>query len=154
VGGGVGRQPAGGRQLGGRRQQAGDDHGDDQVPAAVAGRAEQAIEAEAAQHAEDGGDVVVRQGAADGQGFLAGWQGRAALEQAAQTLDQLGWPVGQVEQGALFDLAGLAVGLAQQDGGRRGAVGDGLDAHGRTIPAIRKRRKACIAVYMATIRDR
>jgi hypothetical protein len=77
VGGGVGRQPAGGRQLGGRRQQAGDDHGDDQVPAAVAGRAEQVIEAEAAQHAEDGGDVAVRQGAADGQGFLAGWQGRA-----------------------------------------------------------------------------
>ena len=31
---------------------------------------------------------------------------------------------------ALLDLAGLAIGLAEQDGGRGGSVGDGFDVHG------------------------
>ena len=54
----------------------------------------------------------------------------AALEHGAQALDVGGGPVGQVAQGALTDLAVLAVGFAQQDGGGRGAVRDGFDIHG------------------------
>jgi hypothetical protein len=36
----------------------------------------------------------------------------------AESFDQLLRPIGQVRQGSLLDLAVLAIGLAQQDGGR------------------------------------
>ena len=45
-------------------------------------------------------------------------------------LDHHGRPLRQVGEGAFTDLAGLAIGFAQQDGGRGVSVGDGLDVHG------------------------
>ena len=80
--------------------------------------------------AEHGGDGPMRQRALDGEGLLARRQHDAALEHAAQTLDVLGRPVGEVEQRALPDGSAVPIALAQQDGGRRAAVGDGLDVHG------------------------
>src|ERR1700739_2189951 len=58
----------------------------------------------------------------------------AALEQGAQSFDDLGRPIGQVGNGALLDLAGVAIALAQQDRGRRVSVGDRFDIHGTTVP--------------------
>ena len=61
---------------------------------------------------------------------LAGRQRRSAFEDDAQPFHLLRGPGGEVEQGALFDLAAVAIALAQQYGWRRIAVGDGLDVHG------------------------
>src|SRR3954469_17313735 len=127
---GVRRQrPRGGQFRGGIEDPA-DDQRQYQVAAAVAGGAEPAVEADAARGAEGGGDVAMRQGALDADGVLAGWDDGATLEDGAQALDMGGVPGGEVEQGPLVDLAVLAPAFAQQDGGGRGAVGDGLDVHG------------------------
>jgi len=50
-----------------------------------------------------------------------------AAQRGAELLDALDRPAGQVGEGSVLGLAGLAVALAQQDGGRRAAVGD--DGH-------------------------
>jgi hypothetical protein len=47
--------------------------------------------------------------------------------------DPLVRPVGEVQERALLDLAGLAVALAQQDSRRRVAIGDRFDIHGKII---------------------
>jgi hypothetical protein len=97
--------------------------------------------------------MAVRQGAADGEDLWGGW-GRddgAALEEGLEALDQVGGPVGKVAQGALLDLGALAIGLAQQDGGRRVAVGDSLDVHGHMVPQTPWLYKSKLRIYMATI---
>src|SRR6476620_8490962 len=72
-----------------------------------------------------------------------------ALEEGLEALEQVRGPVGEVAERALLDLATLAVGLAQQDGWWRAAVGNGLDVHGHAgchAPAIMasgKRRFTC-----------
>src|SRR3954468_20923722 len=53
----------------------------------------------------------------------------SALEQGLEAFQETGGPVGEVAQRALLDLSALAIGLAQEDGGRRAAVGDHLDEH-------------------------
>ena len=52
-----------------------------------------------------------------------------AAQQAAQGLDAGGRPVGEIGQGAILDLAVLAEGFAQEEGGWGVAVGDGGDVH-------------------------
>jgi hypothetical protein len=52
------------------------------------------------------------------------------FEKAAQALDDAGGPLGKIGDGAVLDLAGVAVGFAQKDAGRGVAVGDALDEHG------------------------
>ena len=110
-------------------EDAADQQGQDEVAAAVAVGAEDAVEADLARRAEGGGDVAVRQAAGDGEGVLLGGDDGAALEHAAQAFDVSGRPVGEVAQRAFADLAVLAVALAQQDGGRRVPVRDGFDIH-------------------------
>ena len=56
----------------------------------------------------------MRQGAFDGEGVL-GRDQTLALEQAAQRLDLVAGPVGEVGEGALADLLALAPAFAQQD---------------------------------------
>jgi hypothetical protein len=75
----------------------------------------------------------MRQRAFDRQSLLAGWNDDAALQDAAQALDMLRRPVRQIEQRALADALAVPIALAQEDGGRRPAVGDGLDIHGGMI---------------------
>ena len=48
---------------------------------------------------------------------LSGGQQFVAAQHGAQLLDALGGPAGQVGEGSVFGLAGLAVTLPQQDGG-------------------------------------
>src|SRR6202022_449067 len=78
--------------------------------------------------------MAVRQRAAHDDAFLIGRRHLAALQQGAQPFDDLGRPIGQVGDGALLDLAGVAIALAQQDRGRRVSGGDRFDIHGTTVP--------------------
>src|SRR5260370_34135791 len=56
------------------------------------------------------------------EGFVA--------QQAAEGLDFLLGPIGEVGQGALAGFVGFGSALAEADGGRGVAVGDGFDVHG------------------------
>ena len=56
-----------------------------------------------------------------------------ATEQTAQGLDAFGGPGGEVGEGAVFDFAVLTEGLAEEDGGRGGAVGYGGYIHADSI---------------------
>ena len=113
-----GREGAGGGELRGGIEDAPDDHGQHEVAAAVAVRAEDAVEADLVRRAEGGGDVAMRQRTGDGEGLAVRRDDGAAFEDAAQALDMRRGPIGEVAEGALPDLAVLAVALAQQDGGR------------------------------------
>src|SRR6185295_10312245 len=90
--------------------------------------------ADVAQRAQHRRDMAVRQRAAHDDAFLIDRRHLAALEQGAQPFDDLGRPIGQVGDGALLDLVGVAIALAQQDRGRRISVGDRFDIHGTTVP--------------------
>ena len=52
------------------------------------------------------------------------------FEQEAQARNNAFGPVSEIGQGAVFDLALLAEGLAQENAGGRIAVGDRFDIHG------------------------
>jgi hypothetical protein len=56
-----------------------------------------------------------------------------ALEDAAEGEDLGGGPIREVGESALDDLAVAAGALAEEDGGRGVAVGDGFHVHGYTI---------------------
>ena len=68
-------------------------------------------------------------GGGDGLEGVAGGDQLLALEGAAQHLDGIVGELGQIGQGAGFDLAVLAVAFAQQDSGRGVAVGDAGYVH-------------------------
>ena len=87
-------------------------------------------EAEVAGGSQHGGDMAVGPGAEDGEGVAEGGQRDAALEQDAESLDQIAGPFGEVGEGAFLDLAVFAEGLAEQDGGRGVPVGHAFDIHG------------------------
>ena len=57
-------------------------------------------------------------------------RGRTPAEDAAEGVDGGGGELGEVGEGSLLDAAAVAEGLSEEDGGRRGAVGDALDIHG------------------------
>jgi hypothetical protein len=121
-GGGRRIEPARRRQLRGRRDQPAHDHRDDEVAAAVAGRSEDAVQADRPQGSQRRGDMPVRQRAPDRHRLPLGGDDLAAFQQGAKALDQFLRPIGQVRQGPLLDLAVLAKGLPQQDRGRRAAA--------------------------------
>ena len=74
--------------------------------------------------------MAVGFGTHDVEGVVEAGHRGAALEQHAQALDERRGPFGEVGEGAFLDLAALAPAFAQEDGGRRVAVGDGFDVHG------------------------
>jgi len=76
----VGVKSASGGEFGGRVEDAGDDHGEDEIALTAGNRVEDGIELEVAQTAEDGGGVTVGQGAGDEEGI---GQGRADGSQRA-----------------------------------------------------------------------
>ena len=53
----------------------------------------------------------------------------AALEEVPESRDQGRGPFRQVGEGAFLDFAAFAEGLAEEDGGRGVAVGNGIDLH-------------------------
>ena len=128
--GGVVVQLAMGGQLGGRLDHAGDQHGLQQRLQRLGRRAEPVRRAAATRAAQHRCDVAMGQGAFDAEELVGTGYRHAATQQYLQTLEDLRGQARQVGQGALADLAVLAVGLAQEDSGRRVAVGHGLDVHG------------------------
>jgi len=117
-GGRVGREGAGGGELGDGVEDATDQNGQDKVPATIAVGAEGGVEADPARGAEGGGDMAVRQAAGDGEGVLPGRDDGATFEQAPKPLDMGSGPIGEIAQRTFMDLAIPAVALAQQDRGR------------------------------------
>ena len=95
--------------------------------------------------------MPVRQRAADRHRLPLGGDHLAALEQGAKAFDEVLRPIGQVRQGPFLDLAVLAIGLSQQDRGRRVAVRDGLDIHGNHYAMFLRQRKYIVINYMGTI---
>ena len=126
---GVRRQAPGGRQLGTRIENAGDDH---RQHASALGRVragDRTVQAQFAQRPEHGGDMAVRKGALDVEGVLAPDQGLVS-QHPPQGVDFLRGPLGEVGQGAFLDFAVFAPALAQENSGRRVSVGDRFDIHG------------------------
>jgi hypothetical protein len=132
MGGGGFAELAGGGELGGRLDDACDDHGERQPGQPHRPAWQQPVEAELARHAEHGGDMTVRQGALDADLVGGGGEAGVAFQHPAQRLDLGVRPVGQVGEGAGLDLVAVTVALAQQHGGWRGAVGHAGDIHVRT----------------------
>ena len=115
--GGGGIQHPRGRQLGRRLEQTPDDQSQRQIASALRRPPRQhGIERDAARGAERGEHVAVWQGADDFH-CRRGGQQFVAAQHGAQLVDALGRPAGQVGEGSVFGLAGLAVTLPQQDGG-------------------------------------
>ncbi|PPQ34108.1 hypothetical protein CCS01_12485 [Rhodopila globiformis] len=124
-----GRQRPGRGELGDGIEDAADQHSQNEIAAAVAVGAEDALEANFTCRTQRSGDMAVRQAAGDGEGVVLGGDDGATLEHAAQALDMGGRPAGEVAQRAFTHLAARAVALAQQDGGRGVPVRDGFDIH-------------------------
>ena len=74
--------------------------------------------------------MAVRAGADDLEGVLDIADDALALEDGGHGVDAMGRPVREIGEGALANAVALTEGLAEQDGGRRRAVGDSLDVHG------------------------
>ena len=129
VGGGRLAELARGRQLGGRFDDPGDDHGEDQPGPALRSVRQRLVEPEPAQRPERGGDMAMRQRAGDLEALGSERHEGLVGEYPAQAVDLRLRPVGEVGERAGLDLAFLAIALAQEDGGRRIAVGDARDVH-------------------------
>ena len=134
LGEGVARGVGGQSPCGGELRAGGEDSGDDKRDDARAfgrgGRRDETVEAQLAQAPEHRGDMAVGSGADDVEGGGEVGDGGAAFEEDSEPGDEMGGPFGEVGEGTFAHLAGVAIGLAKQDGGRGVAVGDGLDVHG------------------------
>ena len=86
------------------------------------------VERDAAGSAERSQHMAVRQRADDFHRLHGGPQ-LVAAQHGAELLNALGGPPGQVGEGSVLGLAGLAVALPQQDGRRRAPVGDDSHIH-------------------------
>ena len=128
------RARAGG-QLRLRVDDAGDEQCEDEVAEASGASGEQGGDCELADGGEHGGDVAVGEAAEAGEGVVGADESLAA-EDAAQGVDGGGGELGEVGEGSLLDAAAVAEGLSEEDGGRRGAVGNALDIHGYYCTAI------------------
>src|SRR6266704_2225207 len=124
-GSGVGMKAAGGSEFGGR------------------------FEKEAAKGTESGSDVAVRSGA-ENQESVGGGDERFAFENTAEGDDLSGGPRGEIGEGVFDNLCALAAALAEEDGGRGVAVGDGLDVHGYIIPHLCQFLTFRISINMGT----
>ena len=145
-----GVEHAGGGELGGGREQAHHDHRHNEIATAIARRPENAVKADLTQGAKRGGDMTMREGAVHDDRLFADRARLPAFEKGAKPFDEFGRPVGEIEQCAFFDLTVLAIGFAQEDGGRRVPVGDGFDIHGRMIAPHQRSYNHKITNYMAT----
>jgi hypothetical protein len=125
---GVTELPRGG-ELGGRFDDAGDDHGEDEFGQALRAFGQDLVQADLVQRAECGRDMAVAEGTLDREALARGGLHGFVGQHPAQSVDLGGRPFGQIGQSARLDLALLAVALAQQHGGRGVPVGDGRDVH-------------------------
>src|SRR5271165_2775640 len=143
---------AGGSQFGSGIEQALHDHGQDQVALATRLGGEDGIQPELADGPQEGFDVTVGKRLLGGEQVLGGDQ-RFILQQAAEGLDLLLGPMGEIGEGALVGLVAFAPTFAEEDGGRGVAVGDGLDVHGSNYAYYINQAKGNNVNYMGTYRD-
>ena len=113
-----GVQAAGGGEFGASVDDAGDDHGDDEVTLTGGGTSDEGMEGELAEEPEDGGDVAVGGAAQATEGGFGIDEG-LAFEGSADEIDDVVWEVGDVAESLVADLAVLAEGSAEE----MGAVG-------------------------------
>jgi hypothetical protein len=131
----------GGGPLGGGFQESGHDHGHHQLALPARSGGQHPVEVELAQAAEHGQHVAVCQAAFDGELVIESADGLAA-EDGADGLDGLDGKGGEVGEGAVLDLAAIAVGLSEQvrlvlavalAGGRWPAVTETATARDRSV---------------------
>src|SRR5579862_3699159 len=108
-------EAAGGGQLGGWFENAGDDHGDDQIPLGAAGAEQDRLQAGAAQSTESSGDVAVGSGALNLESVGGGDEG-LSLKDPAEGVELGGGPSGKVSEGALDDATIETGGVAEEIG--------------------------------------
>ena len=99
--------------------------------------------AKLAAEAEDGGDMAVRQGAADAEGLVERLGDAAAAQHGADAVDDLGRELGEVGEGGAADALARVPGLAEEDRGgdlRLGMTSRWMDM--RRIPFTRKQESS------------
>jgi hypothetical protein len=104
-----------------------------------------------AEGADHGGDVAVGQRAQDLERVGGTGNGGSAPENLARSGDPLGRPVGEVGEGAVVNLAILAEGFAEEDGGRRTAVVDDRNIHVDILAWFSRNYRHNPTLYMTTI---
>jgi hypothetical protein len=130
----IGVKSARGGEFGGGFQNAGHDHGDDQIEFAAGMLVDESVEPHLVQDAEDRGHVAVRAGADDVEGLRKRrTDGSGAFEDRTESVELGGWPMREVGEGAVANLAVKTKGLAEEDRGGGVAVGDGGHIHAYII---------------------
>jgi hypothetical protein len=124
--GGLRVQPPRRRQLRSRIDHPCHDHRHHQVPLLARAPRKQAFQTELGSGAEYGRHVPMRPAQLDLKRF-GGWDQDFPAQRPPQDVDRLGREHREVGQGALLGLLADAVGLAQQNGGWGGAVGNDVD---------------------------
>ena len=132
---GIAVKPASGREFGGGLDDAGNDHGDEEIALAAGSRIEDGIQMQIAQATEDGCDMAVRQGSGDEEGVRQGGRraSRRAGQCSAESVELMRGEMSDVGDGASLDFAVEAVGFAEEDGRRGVAIGNGGDVHAYII---------------------
>jgi hypothetical protein len=141
---GIAVKPASGSEFGGGLDDAGNDHGDDEIALAAGSRIEDGIQMQVSQAAEDCGDMAVRQGSGDEEGVRqrGGGASQRAGQSPAESVELKSGEMRDVGDGASLDLAVEAIGFAEEDGGRGVAIGHGSDVHAYLIPHIHHNYKS------------
>jgi hypothetical protein len=124
-GGGV-PQPRGRKLRAGLDEPLGD-HGQYELALTAGLGSDQRRNPELTHGPQDGFHVAMRTRAGDDEGVL-GADELVPPQEAAEGLDLLRGPIGEIRESALADLAFFAPGLAQENGGGGVAVRDALDA--------------------------
>src|SRR3984957_13760226 len=148
---GVAVKPASGSQFGSRLDDAGHDHSDDEIALPARCGVEDGIQAQVAQATENGGDMAVRERAGDAEGIGQRSRGssRRTSQGRAEGFNLLRGEMSEIGEGARLDFAVLAVGFAEEYGGRGLAVGYGGDVHAYIICYDRRQYKHKIALIHA-----
>ena len=122
---GVGVKPASGSQFGCRIYDAGNDHGDHEIALPAGSRVEDGIQLQVAQATEDRGDMAMRKGSGNVEGIRQRRRGggQRSGQGGAESLKLLRGEMRDVGEGAGLDFAVLAIGFAEEDGGRGVAIG-------------------------------
>ena len=127
---GLRQQPPGrgGSRIG--RDDPGDDGGQRQAALPAGGAVEDAIQAGVAGGSQDGGGMAVRQGTLDVQQVADVGDGDGTLQDGPEAPADRQRQLRQVGDGPPADALPLAPGLAEEDGGLSGLVGDRFDVEG------------------------
>jgi hypothetical protein len=148
---GIGVKGTGGGEFGSRFENAGNDHGHDQIELAAGMFVDEGVEVQTVQGTEDGGHVAMGAGADDVEGLRQrGAEGSRAFQDGAECVDFGRRPMGDVGEGAVEDLAVEAEGFAEEDGRRGVAVGYGGDVHAYIISLYITYSKHNYNYYMTT----